>query len=147
WWPQCVALTGSATPEVRTDIARALGLGSPGGHDLHLGTFDRRNPWIGVVPVRDDRERRTALLRLLAMDDRVASVYGPTRSVVESLSRKLARAGYLAAPYHAGLTKERREQTLVDFLTDRVEIIVATCAFGMGIDKPNVRLVVHWTMP
>lgn len=146
-WPQCIALTGSATPEVRADIARALGLGSPGGHDLHLGSFDRRNLWFGVVAVRDDRERWTALLRLLAMEDRVAIVYAPTRNVVESLSRKLARAGYLAAPYHAGLTKERREQTLVDFLTDRVEIIVATCAFGMGIDKPNVRLVVHWTMP
>jgi ATP-dependent DNA helicase RecQ len=146
-WPQCVALTGSATPEVRADIARALGLGAPGGYDLHLGSFDRRNLWFGVVPVRDDRERWNALLRLLAMEDRVAIVYAPTRNVVESLSRKLARAGYLAAPYHAGLTKERREQTLVDFLTDRVEIIVATCAFGMGIDKPNVRLVVHWTMP
>lgn len=146
-WPQCVALTGSATPEVRQDIARALGLGTPGGCDLHLGSFDRRNLWFGVVRVADDRERWTALLRLLGMEDRVAIVYAPTRSIVEALARKLRRAGYLAAPYHAGLTKERREDTLVEFLTDRVEIIVATCAFGMGIDKPNVRLVVHWTMP
>jgi RecQ family ATP-dependent DNA helicase len=146
-WPQCVALTGSATPEVRHDIARALGLGTPGGFDLHLGSFDRRNLWFGVVRVADDRERWTALLRLLGMEDRVAIVYAPTRSIVEALARKLRRAGYLAAPYHAGLTKERREDTLVEFLSDRVEIIVATCAFGMGIDKPDVRLVVHWTMP
>lgn len=146
-WPQCVALTGSATPEVRSDIARALGLGAPGGFDLHLGSFDRRNLWFGVVRVADDRERWTTLLRLLGMEDRVAIVYAPTRNIVEALARKLRRAGYLAAPYHAGLTKERREDTLVEFLTDQVEIIVATCAFGMGIDKPNVRLVVHWTMP
>lgn len=150
-WPQCVALTGSATSEVRTDIARALGLGGGGsegeGFDLHLGSFDRRNLWFGVIAVRGDRERWTTLLRLLAAEDRVAIVYASTRNIVEGLARNLRRAGYLAAPYHAGLTKERREQTLVDFLADRVEIIVATCAFGMGIDKPNVRLVVHWTMP
>jgi ATP-dependent DNA helicase RecQ len=100
-----------------------------------------------VVRVRDDRERWSALLRLLAGEDRVAIVYAPTRNAVEGLSRKLQEQGYLAAPYHAGLTKERREATLVDFLADRVEIIVATCAFGMGIDKPNVRLVIHWTLP
>lgn len=146
-WPRAVALTGSATPEVRADIARALGLGAPGGYDLHLGSFDRRNLWFGVVRVRNDRERWTALLRLLREDDRVAIVYAPTRNIVESLARKLTQAGYLAAPYHAGLTKERRSQTLVEFLADRVEVVVATCAFGMGIDKPNVRLVVHWTMP
>ncbi|MDZ4674482.1 MAG: ATP-dependent DNA helicase RecQ [Gemmatimonadota bacterium] len=146
-WPPTVALTGSATPEVRTDIVRALGLGARGPFDLHLGSFDRRNLWFGVVPVKDDRARWTALLRLLAVDDRVAIVYAPTRNVVEGLTRRLRREGYLAAPYHAGLSKERRESALVDFLNDRVEIIVATCAFGMGIDKPNVRLVVHWTMP
>ncbi len=146
-WPPTVALTGSATPEVRQDIARALGLGRGVGYDLHLGSFDRRNLWFGVVRVRDDRERWSALLRLLAGEDRVAIVYAPTRNAVEGLSRKLREQGYLAAPYHAGLTKERREATLVDFLADRVEIIVATCAFGMGIDKPNVRLVIHWTLP
>lgn len=146
-WPPCVALTGSATPAVRGDIIRALGLGAPGGHDLHLGSFDRRNLWFGVIPVRDDQQRWSVLLRLLDGGDRVAIVYAPTRNVVESLARKLRLAGVLAAPYHAGLGKARREQALVEFLTDRVEVIVATCAFGMGIDKPNVRLVVHWTMP
>lgn len=146
-WPPTVALTGSATPEVRIDITRALGLGARSGFDQHLGSFDRRNLWFGVVPVKDDRARWTALLRLLAQDDRVAIVYAPTRNVVEGLTRRLRREGYRAAPYHAGLSKDRRETTLVDFLTDQVEIIVATCAFGMGIDKPNVRLVVHWTMP
>jgi len=146
-WPPTVALTGSATPEVRTDIQRALGLGARGPFDLHLGSFDRRNLWFGVVRVPDDRARWRALLRLLGGEDRVAIVYGATRNVVEGLTRRLRQEGYLAAPYHAGLTKARREATLVDFLADRVEVIVATCAFGMGIDKPNVRLVVHWTMP
>ena len=146
-WPPAVALTGSATPEVRADITRSLGLGARHGSDHHLGSFDRRNLWFGVVPVRHDRARWTALLRLLAGEDRTAIVYAPTRSVVEGLARRLRNAGYLAAPYHAGLARERREATLVDFLADRLEVIVATCAFGMGIDKPNVRLVVHWTMP
>lgn len=146
-WPPTVALTGSATPEVRTDITRALGLGARSGFDLHLGSFDRRNLWFGVVPVPDDRARWRALLRLLGGEDRVAIVYAPTRNVVEGLTRRLRAEGYRAAPYHAGLRKERREATLVEFLTDQVEVIVATCAFGMGIDKPNVRLVVHWTMP
>ena len=60
---------------------------------------------------------------------------------------RLARAGHRSAPYHAGLTKDRRAETLQAFLDDRVDVIVATCAFGMGIDKPDVRQVVHWTLP
>lgn len=145
--PPAVALTGSATPSVRSAIASVLGLGRLGGYDLHLASFDRRNLWFGVVPVTDDRDRLARLLDLLATDDRIAIVYAPTRNQVESLARILSVRGYRAAAYHAGLTKERRADVLEAFLADRVEVIVATCAFGMGIDKPNVRLVVHWRMP
>ena len=145
--PPAVALTGSATPMVRSTIASVLGLGARGGYDLHLASFDRRNLWFGVVPVADDRDRLARLLDLLAMDDRVAIVYAPTRNQVESLTRILAGRGFRAAAYHAGLTKERRAEVLEGFIADRLEIVVATCAFGMGIDKPNVRLVVHWRMP
>jgi ATP-dependent DNA helicase RecQ len=74
-------------------------------------------------------------------------VYASTRGVAESLARALWTAGYRTAPYHAGLTRPRRAATLEAFLADRVGVIVATCAFGMGIDKPDVRLVVHWTLP
>jgi ATP-dependent DNA helicase RecQ len=144
--PPVVALTGSATPEVRQEIARSLGF-IPGQYAVHLGSFDRSNLWFGVVPARDERHRLRALLELLGGDDRMAIVYAPTRSTTEAIARALRDAGHRAAPYHAGLTKERRAATLGEFLEDRVDVVVATCAFGMGIDKPDVRLVVHWTLP
>ncbi len=142
--PQTVALTGSATPEVRQDIVAALGLRRP---DLHLGSFDRPNLWFGVVPVGNEAQRLRRLIDLLRADDRLAIVYAPTRNVTEAIARVLVDEGFRAAPYHAGLTKPKRTESLERFLNDEVEVIVATCAFGMGIDKPNVRLVVHWTMP
>jgi ATP-dependent DNA helicase RecQ len=144
--PPAVALTGSATPEVRRDIARALRF-LPGRYNEHLGSFDRANLWFGVVPVASERARLEALVRLLADDDHMVIVYAPTRSVTEAIARALAQAGHRAAPYHAGLTRERRSRTLEAFLDDRLDVIVATCAFGMGIDKPRVRMVVHWTLP
>ncbi|HEY7504933.1 MAG TPA: RecQ family ATP-dependent DNA helicase [Gemmatimonadales bacterium] len=144
--PPTVALTGSATPAVREEIARALGFPA-GKYAEHLGSFDRRNLWFGVVRVADDRERLRALRRLLSGDDRMAIVYAPTRSITESVARALAAAGHRAAPYHAGLDRARRAAILDAFLSDRLDVVVATCAFGMGIDKPTVRLVVHWTLP
>jgi ATP-dependent DNA helicase RecQ len=144
--PPTVALTGSATPDVRRDIARSLRF-VPGRYDEHLGSFDRANLWFGVVPVASERARLEALVRLLADDDRMVIVYAPTRSVTEAIARALAHAGHRAAPYHAGLTRERRSRTLEAFLDDRLDVIVATCAFGMGIDKPRIRMVVHWTLP
>ncbi|HUR94535.1 MAG TPA: ATP-dependent DNA helicase RecQ [Gemmatimonadales bacterium] len=144
--PPAVALTGSATPEVRADIARILRF-VPGRFSEHVGSFDRANLWFGVVRVASEQERLAALVRLLAADDRMVIVYAPTRSVVEAIARTLAQVGHRAAPYHAGLSRERRVQTLEAFLGDQLDVIVATCAFGMGIDKPQIRLVVHWTLP
>jgi ATP-dependent DNA helicase RecQ len=144
--PPAVALTGSATPAVRQEIARALGFGA-GKFAEHLGSFDRQNLWFGVVRVADDRDRLQALRRLISGDDRMAIVYAPTRSVTEGVARALVAAGHRAAPYHAGLDRARRAAILDAFLSDRIDVVVATCAFGMGIDKPTVRLVVHWTLP
>lgn len=146
--PITLALTGSATPLVRSTIARALGLGcrtSP-GYDLHLASFDRRNLWFGVRVVRSERERLAELVAALGGRP-LAIVYGPTRNTVEALARVLRERGFRSAAYHAGLSKERRGEVLTAFLSDRLDVVTATCAFGMGIDKPNVRLVVHWTMP
>ena len=143
--PQAVALTGSATPAVREEIARALRLRP--GYASHLGSFDRRNLWFGAIKVGSEKERLSALLTLLRGDDAMSIVYTPTRGSTEAVARALSRAGHRAAPYHAGLNKNTRATTLDDFLQDRVDVIVATCAFGMGIDKPSVRLVVHWTPP
>ena len=149
--PPVVALSGSATPEVREDIARTLRLGAwghtRGRWDLHLGSFDRPNLWFGVVPVRNEHQRWERLLELLKVEDRTALVYVPTRGLAEGIARGLVQRGFRAAPFHAGLPPAVRKETLRRFLDDEVEIVVATCAFGMGIDKPTVRLVVHWTLP
>ncbi|HET7041566.1 MAG TPA: RecQ family ATP-dependent DNA helicase, partial [Gemmatimonadales bacterium] len=149
--PQVVALTGSATPEVREDISATLHLGGWGAArrpwDLHLGTFDRPNLWFGVSRVATERQRWDRLLELLVGEDRSALVYVPTRGLAEGIARGLQARGISAAPFHAGLPAPVKRATLDRFLADQVEVVVATCAFGMGIDKPTVRLVVHWTVP
>jgi ATP-dependent DNA helicase RecQ len=146
--PPVVALTGSATAEVREEIVAALDLGGRRrDFDLHLGSFDRRNLWFGVRQVRSERERLEALLALLAADDAMSIVYAPTRKATEGIAGALRAAGHRAVAYHAGLDRTVRARRLDAFLTDEVDVIVATSAFGMGIDKPTVRLVVHWSMP
>jgi ATP-dependent DNA helicase RecQ len=150
--PPTVALTGSATPATRDAIAAALALGrrygrAQDGWDLHLGSFDRRNLWFGTIRVANERERMRRLLDLLATDRHTALVYAPTRGTTERIATALRHAGYRSAAYHAGLSRERRAQVLRAFLADEVGVVVATCAFGMGIDKPDVRLVVHWMVP
>jgi ATP-dependent DNA helicase RecQ len=146
-WPQAIALTGSATPGVRRDVIRVLGLGGGRGVQVVLGSFDRRNLWLGVAHVRDERERLRALVATLRLQDALAIVYAPTRNLVEELARVLRDAGFRAAPYHAGLSSTTRRDVLQSFVSDELGVVVATCAFGMGIDKPNVRTVVHWTLP
>ena len=150
-WPQVVALTGSATSSVRDDIRASLGLGagSPGRRPfaLHLESFDRPNLRFVVRRVRDERDRLRMLLHELSDERGAVIVYAATRNITESLARILWEQGHVALPYHAGLTKERRAETLEKFLQGKARVVVATCAFGMGIDKPDVRLVAHWTLP
>jgi ATP-dependent DNA helicase RecQ len=145
--PQLLALTGSATESVRDDIRTSLGTDGVRPFRLHLESFDRPNLRFVVRPVRDERDRLRALLRELARERGAVIVYAATRNVTEALARILWDQGHVALPYHAGLTKQRRARTLADFLGGRVRMVVATCAFGMGIDKPDVRLVAHWTLP
>ena len=145
--PPVVALTGSATDGVRRDIVASLGLGGPSGSvDLHLGSFDRRNLWFAVRRVKTERERRDALTELIRAEDGMAIVYTPTRRMAEGVAAFLRESGRRAAAYHAGLDRERRRARLDAFLRDELDTVVATSAFGMGIDKPTVRLVVHWSM-
>lgn len=143
--PPCVALTASATPAVRREIHAALGLRRDAMEVL--GSFDRPNLRLEVVPVvsRDDRLAR--MMVLVRTTRGPAIVYAPTRGLVESLTRVLVEGGVAAAPYHAGMQMAERHDVHVRFLDDRVRVVVATCAFGMGIDKSGVRLVAHWTVP
>ncbi len=149
-WPQVIALTGSATPTVRRDIMEVLrmGRGTPSRRVVsRVFSFDRPNLVFGVRQVQDDEDRFRWLTKTLGTGDQVVLIYAPTRGVTESLARHLKRSGRLAAAYHAGLPADLRASRLNAFLEDRIETLVATCAFGMGIDKPNVRTVIHWRMP
>lgn len=137
-----VALTATAIPEVRADIARHLGLSDPGEF---VGTFDRPNLRYAVVP----KEKPMALLLACINRHRKESgiVYCSSKKTAEDLARDLRKYGYSAAAYHAGLPTAVRERVQDDFLSGRVQTVCATVAFGMGIDKPDVRYVVHYDLP
>jgi ATP-dependent DNA helicase RecQ len=143
--PPCVALTGSATPAVRREIKESLRL-SRDAVEI-VGSFDRANLRFEVIPVHGRDDRLARLVLMVRTTRGSAVVYAPTRGLVESLARVLVESGVTAAPYHAGMQPEERRKVLDGFLADQFRVVVATCAFGMGIDKPGVRLVAHWTLP
>ena len=139
--PRTIALTGSATPAARCDILHVLRM--PEAHVV-VTSFDRPNLDFCVRRIRDDRER-FAVIRERARGASGASlIYAPTRRLTELITRALLRTSVRAAPYHAGLTPGIRRRVLRAFLADEIRVIVATSAFGMGIDKPDVRHVLHW---
>jgi ATP-dependent DNA helicase RecQ len=143
-WPPAVALTATATHHVRLDIARQLRFENA---ETIITGFDRQNLRYHVVPTRTDAEKDAALAHVLREHEGVAIVYASTRRNVEKITRTLEEAGIRAAAYHAGLDDAHRHEVQDAFMNESVRAIVATNAFGMGIDKPNVRLVVHHAMP
>jgi len=142
--PPTIALTATATPEVRRDIARQLGLRDP---ETIVTGFDRRNLHYHVIPSATEQDKDAGLIDALRKHDGLAVVYAATRKAVERVSTVLERARIPAAAYHAGLDDTHRHEVQDAFMGERVRAIVATNAFGMGIDKPNVRLVIHHAMP
>ena len=142
--PPIVALTATATPAVRADIARELRMRSP---RVIVQGFDRANLHYTVTRCRNDAEKDRALLDALRRRQRPAIVYASTRRTVQRLAALLTRSGVTALPYHAGLDDDHRREVQDRFMSGAVDTIVATNAFGMGIDKPDVRLVVHYAMP
>jgi ATP-dependent DNA helicase RecQ len=142
--PPTIALTGSATPAARADILTVLRIPNA---EVVVTSFDRPNLAFSAQRVGDDRER-FALIRARVGDATGASlIYTPTRRLTELVTRALLRTSVRAAPYHAGLSAAVRRKVLRAFLADQVRVIVATSAFGMGIDKPDVRQVLHWGPP
>src|SRR3989442_4254438 len=142
--PTTLALTGSATPATRGDILRVLR--TPGA-EVVVASFDRPNLRFTVVRVRDDRDRFARIRALVRCAAGHTIVYAPTRRLTELVTRALWRRSLPAAPYHAGLSAAMRRHALLDFLGNRAPVVVATSAFGMGIDKPDVRCVIHWGPP
>jgi ATP-dependent DNA helicase RecQ len=136
------AFTATATERVRRDIVDELGLRDP---IVLVGSFDRPNLIFRVLR-RGDLHRQ--LLQILSRhEDEAGIVYCSSRREVDALAEWLRREGRRAAPYHAGLADEVRARHQEDFLDERVDIIVATVAFGMGIDRSNVRFVIHAGAP
>ncbi|MGH7625543.1 MAG: RecQ family ATP-dependent DNA helicase [Gemmatimonadaceae bacterium] len=142
--PPTVALTATATPEVRRDIARQLALSDP---KTVITGFDRRNLHYHVVRTRTEADKDSALVAALRDHAGLAVVYASTRRSVERITGMLARQRITVVAYHAGLDDAHRHEVQNAFMREDVRVIVATNAFGMGIDKPNVRLVVHHAMP
>jgi ATP-dependent DNA helicase RecQ len=136
-----LAFTATATARVRTDIIAQLELRDPA---VHVASFNRPNLFYRVRP-----KDKTSYRQLLALANKGGAgiVYCLSRRRVDELASKLHREGIRAAPYHAGLDSITRRDTQDAFIRDDLQVIVATIAFGMGIDKPDVRWVVHYDLP
>lgn len=140
--PIVSAFTATATKEVRDDIIDILELQSP----MVITTgFDRSNLYFGVMTVKD---RYSAIKNYLEIHNSDSGIiYCLTRKQVEEVCENLIKDGFLATRYHAGLSDEERRKNQDDFIYDRIPIMISTSAFGMGIDKSNVRFVLHYGMP
>lgn len=141
--PRCTvaAFTATATPEVRADIIQRLKLQTP---KIFVKGFFRPNIYIEVIKIRNRVEKIYDLLNEI---NGAKIIYCQTRKDTEEVNEKLLKRNFSSLPYHAGMTKEERK-TIQEFFTEnKSEIIVATNAFGMGINKPDIRAVIHFGMP
>ncbi|HEX8347331.1 MAG TPA: ATP-dependent DNA helicase RecQ [Actinoplanes sp.] len=142
--PPVLALTATASPPVRDDIIARLGLRKP---EIHVSGLDRRNLFLEVAHCPDEDYRWRRLTALLDGVERPGIIYVATRRGAEELAERLTDAGYSADFYHGGMAAGARQQRHEDFTDDKVDIMVATSAFGMGIDKANIRFVAHVALP
>ena len=138
----CIALTATATPRVQRDIQESLGFDDA---DVFVASFNRRNLQLAVQPRSNGLGQTLAFLQ--DHRDQSGIIYCSTRDQVDSLALELAERGWPAFPYHAGLDDRTRQENQRRFVHDDVAIIVATIAFGMGINKSNVRFVLHYNLP
>jgi len=138
----CVALTATATPRVQEDIKNNLKFDAS---NEFIASFNRENLFIQVTPKNNPTSQTIEFLR--NYPDQSGIIYCFSRRQVDDLYETLKSRGYSVRPYHAGLSDTERTQNQELFIRDDVQIIVATIAFGMGINKPNVRFVIHFDLP
>jgi ATP-dependent DNA helicase RecQ len=141
---QTLALTATATPYVRSDIIQQLGLNQP---QTFVSGFDRPNLSIEVIHTEKEKEKIAHIRRLAKSHPGSGIIYTSTRKAVEQVGMKLENAGLSVSTYHAGMPDSVRIKAQENFMSGRTQMIVATNAFGMGIDKPDIRFVVHYQMP
>jgi ATP-dependent DNA helicase RecQ len=142
--PPVLALTATATPRVRQDILRSLRMRDP---EVVVTSFNRPNLTYRVLSAKDKKDKLPLILDVIRSSPPPGIVYGTTRKECEKLAASLRRAGVDAAHYHAGMGAAERFSVQERFMTDELDVVVATIAFGMGVDKPNVRFVVHASVP
>ena len=138
----CIALTATATPRVREDIKRQLNITDT---SEYISSFDRPNLFIGVIPKDNPYQQCKKFVEQYPKQSGI--IYCQSRKGVDELTTKLQQDGLSALPYHAGLSSIKRSDYQERFIRDDVHIIVATIAFGMGINKPDVRYVLHYDLP
>ncbi len=138
----CLALTATATPKVQDDIIANLNMTS---YKKFIASFNRENLYLEVIPKRRAFEQTLSFLN--EHKNQPGIIYCFSRKQVDDLSVDLADAGFSNKPYHAGLSDQERHRNQDMFTRDEVDIIVATIAFGMGINKSNVRFVIHYDLP
>lgn len=138
----CLALTATATPQVQQDISNSLGLTDA---NKFVASFNRKNLYLDVTTKTGPLRQTIEFLK--HHKDQSGIIYCFSRKQVDELTLDLETNGYSVLPYHAGLGEAQRIKNQEAFIRDEVDIIVATIAFGMGIDKPDVRFVIHYDMP
>lgn len=139
-----LALTATATPYVRSDIIQQLGLERP---QTFVSGFDRPNLRIEVMHTEKVKQKIARIKRLAESHDGSGIVYASTRKAVEEVGRELKRAGLRVTMYHAGMSDAVRDRAQEEFMNGQTQMIVATNAFGMGIDKRDIRFVAHYQIP
>jgi ATP-dependent DNA helicase RecQ len=140
-----IALTATATPKVRTDIVKTLNMDDV---NIFISSFNRANLYYEVRPkITKDQTIKEIVQIIKGKDSPSGIIYVQARKTTEAIAEVLSINGINAAPYHAGLDAKTRSKVQDDFLSEKVDVIVATIAFGMGIDKPDVRFVIHYDIP
>ncbi|HEY0058945.1 MAG TPA: RecQ family ATP-dependent DNA helicase, partial [Flavisolibacter sp.] len=140
-----IALTATATPKVQSDILKNLGLREP---QVFMSSFNRPNLYYEIQPKIKKDETLKSIVKFISQNNgKCGIIYTTNRKTTEELSELLRQNGIKAVAYHAGIDSKIRADRQDQFLNEDAQVIVATIAFGMGIDKPDIRFVIHYNMP